>query len=79
MGGYKPQGCNPINSVLNIPFALNQQEIKSQLAVKPGTRAEAELERVLAAVEALARLKAVYPEALIEELGAETVTVEGAV
>ena len=68
-----------MNIVLSIPFTLNREEIKSQLAIPPGSRAEVSLEKILNHVQKIAIPKAIYRVSYIEELNNDSVTVEGAV
>jgi hypothetical protein len=68
-----------MNTILAVPFKLNRDDIKAQLAVKPGTKAEARLEKILDDVQRIARPKAIYRIAYVEALGDDSVTVEDAV
>jgi len=65
-----------MNTILSIPIALNREEIRTQLAIRAGTKAEATLERILNGVDALARPKAIYRVSYVEDRGTDTVAVE---
>lgn len=69
-----------MNFILSaIPSTLNREEIRSQLAIRAGTRSEAILENILDNVEMLARPKAIYRASYIEKSDYDTVTVEDTV
>lgn len=65
-----------MNTILSIPIVLNREEIRTQLAIRAGTKAEATLERILNGVDALARPKAIYRVSYVEDRGTDTVAVE---
>ncbi len=65
-----------MNTILSIPIALNREEIRTQLAIRAGTKAEATLEKILNGVDALARPKAIYRVSYVEDRGTDTVAVE---
>jgi hypothetical protein len=68
-----------MNTILSVPFTLDWDDIKAQLAIKPGTRAEESLETILDEVQKIARPKAVYRITYIDALGDDSVSVEGTV
>jgi hypothetical protein len=68
-----------MNTILTIPFTLDREEIKSQLAIRPGSKYEASLEKILDDVEKIARPKAIYQVSYVKSLGIDTVTIEDTV
>ena len=68
-----------MNTILDIPFTLNHEEIKSQLAIYPGSMSEASIEKIFVAVEKIARPKAIYRVSYIRNTGDDTVTVQDTV
>ncbi len=65
-----------MNTTIIAPFALSQKEIQSQLAIKPRSHFETELEALLDQVVEIAKPKAIYRVSYVETRTADTVTIE---
>jgi hypothetical protein len=57
-----------MNTILNAPFKLKQDEIQSQLAIKPGSHFETVLEELINKVMEIGKPKAIYRVSYIEIL-----------
>ncbi len=55
-----------MNTILIAPFTLSQDGIQSQLAIKPGSHFESELEELLTQVADIAKPKAIYRVSYVE-------------
>jgi hypothetical protein len=65
-----------MNTVLTAPFTLPHEEIFSKLSIKPGSHFENSLREFLIKVEQIANPKAMYRVSYIDDIGADTVTIE---
>lgn len=65
-----------MNTTLIATFTLPREEIKSQLAIKPGSQFETELEALFNQVTKIAKPKAIYRVSYIEARQMDTVTIE---
>jgi hypothetical protein len=65
-----------MNTVLTAPFTLEREEIRSQLAIKPGSNATVVFEELLKQVEEIANPKALFRVSYIEARQKDTVTIE---
>jgi hypothetical protein len=65
-----------MNTILEAPFELNQEKLRSQLAIKPGSPFEKSLEDLLNQVEEVANPKAIFRVSYIEARKNNSVTIE---
>ncbi len=65
-----------MNKTLYTPFTLPREEIRSQLAVKPGSHFEADLEELFNQVTEIAQPKAIYRVSYVEARQNASVTIE---
>jgi hypothetical protein len=64
-------------SLTDVPFTFNIDQFAEQLRIKPGTDHAKAFEELVKKVQAIAKPKALYKAAFIDEKGEDSVTLDG--
>jgi hypothetical protein len=64
-------------ALTDIPFTFDTDQLSEQLRIKPGTDHAKAFEELVSTVQAIAKPKALYKIAFIDEKGVDSVTIDG--